>query len=101
MKYQIILSACLWVFLLLSIICLIVMIIELFGKGDERRKFILFKTSLNTAKIYVVLLLAGFIYNIFIEKYTKFEFECTPVIYLCILSFIFTGILFINKKRYG
>lgn len=101
MKYQTIIVICLWIFLLVSLFCSIILLIELFKKGDERVKFILSKTCMNTVKLYVPFILVAFIYNTFFERFTNFSIRDIPVIYIGVFAIIFTITLFRNKKIHG
>lgn len=101
MKYQVIIVSCLWVFMVVSLICSVYMLIEIFRKGDERANFILMRTSINTVKVYLIFLLITFVYNTFLERYTNFIIRDNSIIYICVLALIFTIMLFINKKKHG
>lgn len=101
MKAQIIVVSCMSLFLLLSVICSAVMIVNMVRKGDERVDFILSKTCTRTIKIYVGFLLAAFVYHTFLENRVNFFIESSPILYVGVLAIIFSITLWCSNKKYG
>ena len=90
-----------FIFLIISAVCTIIMLISIFKKGDERRKYILAKTCTHTFLICAGILLVDVIYTLFFEKYTCFSVGSKPILYLGAVAIVFTISLFMNKRRYG
>jgi uncharacterized membrane protein len=78
------------IFLIISAICIVIMLISISKQGDERRKFIL-----------IGILLADVSYTLFLERFTHFYIEDTPILYLGVVAIVFTISLFVNKQKHG
>lgn len=101
MEDQIIVVSCMYLFLILSVICSVVVIVNMMKKGDERTAFIVSKTCTRTVKIYVGFLLAAFAYHAFLENRVNFFIESSPILYVGMLAIIFSITLWFNNKKYG
>ena len=89
------------IFLIISAICIVIMLISISKQGDERRKFILSKTYKPTFLISIGILLADVSYTLFLERFTHFYIEDTPILYLGVVAIVFTISLFVNKQKHG
>lgn len=101
MNDQMILVSCMSLFLILSVICSAVMIVNMMKKGDERVDFILSKTCTCTVKIYVGFLVVAFVYHTFLENRVNFFIESSPILYVGMLAIVFSMTLWFNNKKYG
>ena len=97
---QILFLAFLWLFLVASIICTLFMIVTLVKKGDERRKYIVKKSSLTALIVGIIFLIINIIWNIFFEQNSRIGFEESPIIYIGIISIAFNISQVINMKKY-
>ncbi|MFR4162086.1 hypothetical protein QJR30_05770 [Paraclostridium sordellii] len=77
------------------------MLISISKQGDERKKYILSKSCTQSFLVYTGILFIDVIYTIFLEKYSNFGIENTPIVSLGLISIIFTVSIFINKRKYG
>ena len=98
---QVLFLAFLWIFLLASLICTLFMIVTLVKKGDERKKYIVKKSSLTALIVGVIFLIINTIWNIFFEQNFRIGFEDGPIIYIGIISIAFNISQVINMKKYG
>ena len=98
---QLIIVYSIFIFLIISVLCTIIMLISIFRKGDERRKYILSKTCTHTFLICTGILLADVIYTVFLEKIVRFSVGNIPIFYLGLVAIVFTISLFVNKRKYG
>ena len=87
-------------FLLASLICSLIMIVTLVKKGDERKGFIVKKSSLSALIVGLVFLIINIIWNLFFEQNSRFGFEDNPIIYIGIISIAFNISYLINWKKY-
>lgn len=90
----------LMLFIVASLICSLTMIVTLIKKGDERKEFIVKKSSLSALITGVVFLIINIIWNIFFEQNSRFGFEDNPIIYIGIISIAFNISYMINWKKY-
>ena len=98
---QILFLAFLWLFLVTSIIFTLFMIVTLLKKGDERKKYIVKKSSLTALIVGIIFLIINIIWNIFFEQNSGIGFEESPIIYIGIISIVFNISQVINMKKYG
>lgn len=92
---QILFLSFLWLFLVASLICTLV------KKGDERKKYIVKRSSLTALVVAVIFLIINIIWNIFFEQNSRIGFEDSPIIYIGIISIAFNISQVINMKKYG
>lgn len=90
----------LWLFLLASLICTLVMIVTLVKKGDERKNYIVKKSSLVALVVGIIFLIANIIWNIFFEQNSRIAFEDSPIVYIGIISIAFNISYLINLRKY-
>lgn len=99
--WQIVAVYAAYAFLVLGAVCLIFMLAAVFRQGDERRSYILTKTCTHTFLIYTAIVFVMGMYALFFQKYHNFSMESTPVASLSLIAILFTGSLFLNKRKYG
>lgn len=87
-------------FIIASLICSLIMIITLIKKGDERKGFIVKKSSLSALIVGIVFLIINIIWNIFFEQKSSIRFEDNPIVYIGIISITFNISYLINWKKY-
>ncbi|OCN00881.1 hypothetical protein A7X67_10595 [Clostridium sp. W14A] len=99
--FQMVIIYAIYIFLIVSVICTIIMLVSIFRQGDERRKYILSRTCTHTFLICTGILFLDVIYTVFFERYTHFTVQNMPVFYLGIVAIVFTISLFVNKRKHG
>ena len=90
----------LWLFLVASLICTLVMIMTLIKKGDERKKYIVNKSGLTALAVGIIFLIINIIWNIFFEQNSQIGFEDNPIIYVGIISIAFNISQLVNMRKY-
>ena len=90
----------LWLFLVASLICTLIMIVTLFKKGDERKGYIVKKSGLTALVVGIIFLIINIIWNIFFEQNFSIGFEDNPIIYVGIISIAFNISYLINMRKY-
>ena len=98
---QILFLSFLWLFLVASLICTLFMIVTLVKKGDERKKYIVKKSSLTALIVGIIFLIINIIWNIFFEQNSSIGFEDSSIIYIGIISIAFNISQVINMKKCG
>ena len=90
----------LWLFLVASLVCTLIMIVTLIKKGDERKGYVVRKSGLTALVVGIIFLILNIIWNIFFEKNSGIGFEDSPIIYIGILSISFNIFYLINAKKH-
>lgn len=90
----------LWLFIVASLICTLVMIVTLLRKGDERKAYIVKKSALTALVVGIIFLILNIIWNIFFEQNSRISFEDNPIIYVGIISIAFNISYLINMRKY-
>lgn len=90
----------LWLFIVASLICTLVMIVTLLRKGDERKAYIVKKSALTALVVGIIFLIINIIWNIFFEQNSSISFEDNPIIYVGIISIAFNISYLINMRKY-
>lgn len=90
----------LWLFLVASLICTLIMIVTLIKKGDERKGYIVRKSGLTALVVGIIFLIINIIWNIFFEQNSSIGFEDNPIIYVGIISIAFNISYLINMRKY-
>ncbi|EKB53908.1 hypothetical protein [Facklamia hominis] len=90
----------LWLFLVASLICTLIMIVTLIKKGDERKGYIVKKSGLTALVVGIIFLIINIIWNIFFEQNSSIGFEDNPIIYVGIISIAFNISYLINMRKY-
>lgn len=90
----------LWLFLVASILCTLVMIVTLVKQGDERKKYIVNKSALTALTVGIIFFILKIIWNIFLEQNLGIGFEDSPIIYIGIISMAFNVSYLINMEKY-
>lgn len=89
------------VLFLASLICIGIMLFTMIKRGDERKQYIISKSSTMTLAIYVVMMIIDVLYTFFVERSGGFAIESSPLITLVIISIIFCITFFCNLRKYG
>ena len=97
---QILFLSFLWLFLVASLICTLFMIVTLVKKGDERKKYIVKKSSLTALIVGIIFLIINIIWNIFFEQNSRIGFAASPIIYIGIVSIAFNASYLINMRKF-
>ena len=90
----------LWLFLVASLICTLIMIVTFVKKGDERKRYIVNKSALTALAVGIIFLIINIIWNIFFEENSSIGFEDNPIIYVGIISIAFNISYLINMRKY-
>ena len=90
----------LWLFLVASLICTLIMIVTLIKKGDERKGCIVKKSGLTALVVGIIFLILNIIWNIFFEQNSSISFEDNPIFYVGIISIAFNISYLINMRKY-
>lgn len=90
-----------WLFLLLSLIGIVVMMVVLLSKGDERKKYILLQSSKVALCGGSFGLIMDVMYRIFLEQQMHFSIESSPVVYLGVFAILFDGAYLFFKRKHG
>ena len=90
----------LWLFLVASLICTLIMIVTFVKKGDERKRYIVNKSALTALAVGIIFLIINIIWNIFFEQNSSIGFEDNPIIYVGIISIAFNISYLINMRKY-
>lgn len=90
----------LWLFLVASLVCTLIMIVTLIKKGDERKGYIVKKSGLTALVVGIIFLIINIIWNIFFEQNSSISFEDNPIIYVGIISIAFNISYLINMRKY-
>ncbi|HGI8672629.1 hypothetical protein [uncultured Anaerococcus sp.] len=90
----------LWLFLVASLVCTLIMIVTLIKKGDERKGYVVRKSGLTALVVGIIFLILNIIWNIFFEQNSSIGFEDNPIIYVGIISIAFNISYLINMKKY-
>ena len=90
----------LWLFLVATLICTLVMIVTFVKKGDERKGYIVKKSGLTALVVGIIFLIINIIWNIFFEQNSSIGFEDNPIIYIGIISIAFNISYLINMRKY-
>ena len=90
----------LWLFLVASLVCTLIMIVTLIKKGDERKGYIVRKSGLTALVVGIIFLIINIIWNIFFEQNSSISFEDNPIIYVGIISIAFNISYLINMRKY-
>ncbi len=90
----------LWLFLVASLVCTLIMIVTLIRKGDERKGYVVRKSGLTALVVGIIFLILNIIWNIFFEQNSSIGFEDNPIIYVGIISIAFNISYLINMRKY-
>ncbi|WP_099207752.1 hypothetical protein [Urinicoccus timonensis] len=90
----------LWLFLVASLVCTLIMIVTLIKKGDERKGYVVRKSGLTALVVGIIFLILNIIWNIFFEQNSSIGFEDNPIIYVGIISIAFNISYLINMRKY-
>ncbi len=90
----------LWLFLVASLVCTLIMIVTLIKKGDERKGYIVRKSGLTALVVGIIFLIINIIWNIFFEQNSSISFEDNPIFYVGIISIAFNISYLINMRKY-
>ena len=90
----------LWLFLVASLVCTLIMIVTLIKKGDERKRYVVRKSGLTALVVGIIFLILNIIWNIFFEQNSSIGFEDNPIIYVGIISIAFNISYLINMRKY-
>ena len=90
----------LWLFLVASLVCTLIMIVTLIKKGDERKGYVVRKSGLTALVVGIIFLIINIIWNIFFEQNSSISFEDNPIIYVGIISIAFNISYLINMRKY-
>ena len=90
----------LWLFLVTSIICTLIMIVTLIKKGDERKGYVVRKSGLTALVVGIIFLIINIIWNIFFEQNSSIGFEDDLIIIVGIISIAFNISYLINMRKY-
>ena len=90
----------LWLFLVASIICTLIMIVTLIKKGDERKGYVVRKSGLTALVVGIIFLIINIIWNIFFEQNSSIGFEDNLIIIVGIISIAFNISYLINMRKY-
>ena len=90
----------LWLFLVTSLVCTLIMIVTLIKKGDERKRDVVRKSGLTALVVGIIFLILNIIWNIFFEQNSSIGFEDNPIIYVGIISIAFNISYLINMRKY-
>ena len=90
----------LWLFLVASLVCTLIVIVTLIKKGDERKGYIVKKSGLTALVVGIIFLILNIIWNIFFEQNSSIGFEDNPIIYVGIISIAFNISYLINMRKY-
>ena len=90
----------LWLFLVASLVCTLIMIVTLIKKGDERKGYIVKKSGLTALVVGIIFLILNIIWNIFFEQNSSISFEDNPIFYVGIISIAFNISYLINMRKY-
>lgn len=90
----------LWLFLVASLVCTLIMIVTLIKKGDERKGYIVRKSGLTALVVGIIFLILNIIWNIFFEQNSSISFEDNPIFYVGIISIAFNISYLINIRKY-
>ena len=90
----------LWLFLVASLVCTLIMIVTLIKKGDERKGYVVRKSGVTALVVGIIFLILNIIWNIFFEQNSSIGFEDNPIIYVGIISIAFNISYLINMRKY-
>ena len=90
----------LWLFLVASLVCTLIMIVTLIKKGDERKGYVVRKSGLTALVVGIIFLIINIIWNIFFEQNSSISFEDNPIFYVGIISIAFNISYLINMRKY-
>ncbi len=90
----------LWLLLIASLVCTVIMLVVLIKKGDERKKYIVGKSGLSALIAGIIFLIISIVWNVFFEANSALEFENHPAIYLGLISIVFNISYLVNAKKY-
>ena len=90
----------LWLFLVASLVCTLIMIVTLIKRGDERKGYVVRKSGLTALVVGIIFLILNIIWNIFFEQNSSIGFEDNPIIYVGIISIAFNISYLINMRKY-
>ena len=90
----------LWLFLVASLVCTLIMIVTLIKKGDERKVYVVRKSGLTALVVGIIFLILNIIWNIFFEQNSSIGFADNPIIYVGIISIAFNISYLINMRKY-
>lgn len=90
----------LWLFLVASLVCTLIMIVTLIKKGDERKGYVVRKSGLTALVVGIIFLILNIIWNIFFEQNSSIGFEDNPIIYVGVISIAFNISYLINMRKY-
>ena len=90
----------LWLFLVTSLVCILIMIVTLIKKEDERKGYVVRKSGLTALVVGIIFLILNIIWNIFFEQNSSIGFEDNPIIYVGIISIAFNISYLINMRKY-
>ncbi len=99
-SYQMFGIGLLWLFLVASLVCTLIMIVTLIKKGDERKGYVVRKSGLTALVVGIIFLIMNIIWNIFFEQNSSIGFEDNPIIYVGIISIAFNISYLINMRKY-
>lgn len=84
-----------------SFVCTIIMLFIMIKKGDERKRYIMSKSSTTTLGVYVAITILTTFYTVLIERNNGFSIEYSPMLSLVVISIIFCITLFYNMRKHG
>ena len=86
---------------LASLVCIGIMLFTMIKRGDERKQYVISKSSTTTLAIYVGMVIIDVLYTFLVERNGGFEIESSSLITLAIISIIFCITFFCNLRKYG
>lgn len=99
-SHQMFVLGLLWLFLVASLVCTLIMIVTLIKKEDERNGYVVRKSGLTVLVVGIIFLILNIIWNIFFEQNSSIGFEDNPIIYVGIISIAFNISYLINMRKY-
>ncbi|OFO62932.1 hypothetical protein HMPREF3023_07270 [Peptoniphilus sp. HMSC075B08] len=99
-SHQMFVLGLLWLFMVASLVCTLIIIVTLIKKGDERKGYVVRKPGLTALVVGIIFLILNIIWNIFFEQNSSIGFEDNPIIYVGIISIAFNISYLINMRKY-
>lgn len=101
LKFIMNISFFLWLFFILSMISVFFTIYSIVKAGDERKQYLLMKSSYYTVIALVFILVILAVFKLTLSSGFDSNMELHPLIMLGCLSIIFSISLLISKRKYG
>ena len=99
-SHQMFVLGLLWLFMVASLVCTLIIIVTLIKKGDERKGYVVRKSGLTALVVGIIFLILNIIWNIFFEQNSSISFEDNPIFYVGIISIAFNISYLINMRKY-